>query len=154
MAKQAQELTDRASAIIVAYNHPAGSLERSASDVDVTMQTQGGGERDGDHLAGSHYLQPARVLPLPRGGTPVVYSLPFAEGPGGRGIWGSAGAEAGSNGCNACSASPQVRAKLERMSMMSARSACSAQPTGSLSCLLSRIIGSAPASSSNRTTSA
>jgi DNA repair protein RadC len=34
----ADALTDRASAIIVAHNHPAGSLEPSASDVEVTTQ--------------------------------------------------------------------------------------------------------------------
>jgi DNA repair protein RadC len=39
----ADALTDRASAIIVAHNHPAGSLEPSASDVDVTMQLKAAG---------------------------------------------------------------------------------------------------------------
>lgn len=39
----ADALIDRASAIIVAHNHPAGSLEPSASDVDVTMQLKAAG---------------------------------------------------------------------------------------------------------------
>ena len=38
----ADALSDRASAIIVAHNHPSGSLEPSASDVEVTKPTQGG----------------------------------------------------------------------------------------------------------------
>ncbi len=36
-------LSDRASAIIVAHNHPAGSLEPSASDVEVTKQLKAAG---------------------------------------------------------------------------------------------------------------
>ncbi|MEY4761902.1 MAG: repair protein RadC [Pseudomonadota bacterium] len=39
----ADALTDRASAIIVAHNHPSGSLEPSASDIDVTMQLKAAG---------------------------------------------------------------------------------------------------------------
>jgi DNA repair protein RadC len=39
----ADALTDRASAIIVAHNHPAGSLEPSASDVAVTTQLKAAG---------------------------------------------------------------------------------------------------------------
>ena len=39
----ADALTDRASAIIVAHNHPAGSLEPSASDVEVTTQLKAAG---------------------------------------------------------------------------------------------------------------
>ncbi len=39
----ADALTDRASAIIVAHNHPTGSLEPSASDVDVTTQLKAAG---------------------------------------------------------------------------------------------------------------
>ena len=39
----ADALSDRASAIIVAHNHPAGSLEPSASDVEVTKQLKAAG---------------------------------------------------------------------------------------------------------------
>ncbi len=39
----ADALTDRASAIIVAHNHPAGSLEPSMSDVQVTKQLKEAG---------------------------------------------------------------------------------------------------------------
>ncbi len=39
----ADALTDRASAIIVAHNHPTGSLEPSASDVEVTKQLKAAG---------------------------------------------------------------------------------------------------------------
>jgi DNA repair protein RadC len=46
----ADALTDRASGIIVAHNHPAGSLEPSASDEDVTRQLKQAGEIMGIHL--------------------------------------------------------------------------------------------------------
>lgn len=39
----ADALADRASAIIVAHNHPAGSLEPSAADVEVTKQLKAAG---------------------------------------------------------------------------------------------------------------
>jgi DNA repair protein RadC len=39
----ADALSDRASAIIVAHNHPAGSLEPSAADVEVTKQLKAAG---------------------------------------------------------------------------------------------------------------
>ncbi len=39
----ADALTDRASAIIVAHNHPSGSLEPSAADVEVTAQLKAAG---------------------------------------------------------------------------------------------------------------
>ena len=39
----ADALSDRASAIIVAHNHPAGGLEPSASDVEVTKQVKAAG---------------------------------------------------------------------------------------------------------------
>ncbi len=39
----ADALSDRASAIIVAHNHPAGSLEPSAFDVEVTKQLKAAG---------------------------------------------------------------------------------------------------------------
>ncbi len=39
----AEALADRASAIVVAHNHPAGSLEPSAADVDVTKQLKAAG---------------------------------------------------------------------------------------------------------------
>ena len=39
----ADALSDRASAIIVAHNHPAGSLEPSAADAEVTMQLKAAG---------------------------------------------------------------------------------------------------------------
>ena len=39
----AEALSDRASAIIVAHNHPAGTLEPSAADVEVTTQLKAAG---------------------------------------------------------------------------------------------------------------
>ena len=39
----ADALADRASAVIVAHNHPAGSLEPSAEDVEVTAQLKAAG---------------------------------------------------------------------------------------------------------------
>ena len=50
----ADALTDRASGVIVAHNHPAGSLEPSAWDVEVTKQLKTAGEIVGvvllDHI--------------------------------------------------------------------------------------------------------
>jgi len=50
----ADVLSDRASAIIVAHNHPSGDLEPSASDVDVTNQLKAAGSVVGitllDHI--------------------------------------------------------------------------------------------------------
>ena len=50
----ADALTDRASAVIVAHNHPAGSLEPSPSDVEVTKQLKAAGDIVGitllDHI--------------------------------------------------------------------------------------------------------
>ena len=50
----ADALIDRAAAIIVAHNHPNGSLEPSANDLDVTKQLKGAGEVVGisllDHI--------------------------------------------------------------------------------------------------------
>jgi len=50
----ADALSDRASAIIVAHNHPSGDLEPSASDVDVTNQLKAAGSVVGitvlDHI--------------------------------------------------------------------------------------------------------
>jgi DNA repair protein RadC len=40
----ADPLTDRASAVIVAHNHPAGSLEPSSEDRDITARLQSAGE--------------------------------------------------------------------------------------------------------------
>jgi DNA repair protein RadC len=39
----AEALSDRASAIIVAHNHPAGGLEPSAADIEVTKQLKAAG---------------------------------------------------------------------------------------------------------------
>jgi DNA repair protein RadC len=39
----ADALTDRASAIIVAHNHPAGGLEPSGSDIEITAQIKSAG---------------------------------------------------------------------------------------------------------------
>lgn len=39
----ADALTDRAAAIIVAHNHPAGSLEPSAADIEITNQLKAAG---------------------------------------------------------------------------------------------------------------
>ena len=50
----ADALGDRASAVIVAHNHPAGSLEPSVSDVEVTKQLKAAGDVMGitllDHI--------------------------------------------------------------------------------------------------------
>ena len=50
----AKALTDRASCVIVAHNHPAGSLEPSSWDVEITKQLKAAGEVVGvallDHI--------------------------------------------------------------------------------------------------------
>lgn len=46
----ADALTDRASGIIVAHNHPSGSLEPSPSDIDATRQIKQAGEIVGIEL--------------------------------------------------------------------------------------------------------
>jgi DNA repair protein RadC len=40
----ADPITDRASAVIVAHNHPSGSLEPSKEDIDTTAQLKSAGE--------------------------------------------------------------------------------------------------------------
>ena len=40
----ADPITDRASAVIVAHNHPSGSLEPSKEDIDITGQLKSAGE--------------------------------------------------------------------------------------------------------------
>lgn len=49
---------DRASAIIVAHNHPMGSLEPSPSDIAITAQLKAAGEIVGvellDHMLSRH----------------------------------------------------------------------------------------------------
>jgi DNA repair protein RadC len=40
----ADPLTDRALAVIVAHNHPSGSLESSKEDIDITVQLKSAGE--------------------------------------------------------------------------------------------------------------
>ncbi len=39
----ADALTDRASAVIVAHNHPSGGLEPSLSDINITAQLKAAG---------------------------------------------------------------------------------------------------------------
>ncbi|MBN2033992.1 MAG: JAB domain-containing protein, partial [Deltaproteobacteria bacterium] len=39
----ADALMDRASAVIIAHNHPAGSLEPSAADIEITKQIKAAG---------------------------------------------------------------------------------------------------------------
>lgn len=39
----ADALSDRASAVVVAHNHPSGPLEPSASDIEITAQLKGAG---------------------------------------------------------------------------------------------------------------
>ena len=46
----ADALADRASAIIVAHNHPMGSLEPSPSDIAITAQLKAAGEIVGVEL--------------------------------------------------------------------------------------------------------
>ena len=48
----ADALTDRASGIIVAHNHPAGSLDPSPSDMDATKQIKEAGEIIGIEVLG------------------------------------------------------------------------------------------------------
>lgn len=54
----ADPITDRASAIIVAHNHPAGSLEPSREDITVTQQLKSAGQTLGiqllDHIIFNH----------------------------------------------------------------------------------------------------
>ncbi len=40
----ADPLTDRASAVVVAHNHPSGSIEPSKEDMDITGQLKSAGE--------------------------------------------------------------------------------------------------------------
>ena len=57
----ADALSDRASAIIVAHNHPSGTLEPSPSDIEITHNSR----RPAQSLAstsGSHHLQPDELL--------------------------------------------------------------------------------------------
>ena len=54
----ADPITDRASAIIVAHNHPAGGVTPSKEDIEVTKQLKSAGETLGikllDHIIFSH----------------------------------------------------------------------------------------------------
>ena len=46
----AEAIVDRASAIIVAHNHPAGPLEPSSADIEATRQLKAAGDLIGIHL--------------------------------------------------------------------------------------------------------
>ena len=46
----ADALADRASGIVVAHNHPAGNLEPSEADLDITLQLRQAGEIMGIEL--------------------------------------------------------------------------------------------------------
>jgi DNA repair protein RadC len=46
----AEAIADRASAIIVAHNHPAGPLEPSSADIEATRQLKAAGDVIGIHL--------------------------------------------------------------------------------------------------------
>src|SRR4030042_2789835 len=54
----ADPITDRASAIIVAHNHPSGGLTPSREDIDITKQLKAAGETLGirllDHIIFNH----------------------------------------------------------------------------------------------------
>jgi DNA repair protein RadC len=54
----ADPITDRASAIIVAHNHPAGTLTPSTEDKEITVQLKLSGETLGirllDHIIFNH----------------------------------------------------------------------------------------------------
>lgn len=54
----ADPITDRASAIIVAHNHPAGSLSASNEDIEITKQLKSAGDTLGirllDHIIFNH----------------------------------------------------------------------------------------------------
>ena len=57
----ADPITDRASAVIVAHNHPSGSLEPSKEDIDITANSSPPA-RSSASASGSHRVQPKRVL--------------------------------------------------------------------------------------------
>lgn len=54
----ADPITDRASAVIVAHNHPSGELKPSREDVEITLQLKSAGEMLGirllDHIIFNH----------------------------------------------------------------------------------------------------
>jgi DNA repair protein RadC len=54
----ADPITDRASAVIVAHNHPSGDLKPSGEDVEITLQLKSAGEMLGirllDHIIFNH----------------------------------------------------------------------------------------------------
>lgn len=54
----ADPITDRASSIIVAHNHPAGTLAPSKEDIEITKQLKSAGETLGirllDHIIFNH----------------------------------------------------------------------------------------------------
>jgi len=54
----ADPITDRASAIIIAHNHPTGGLAPSKEDIEITMRLKKAGETLGikllDHIIFSH----------------------------------------------------------------------------------------------------
>ena len=54
----ADPITDRASAVIVAHNHPSGELKPSGEDIEVTLQLKSAGEMLGirllDHIIFNH----------------------------------------------------------------------------------------------------
>ena len=73
----ADPITDRASAVIVAHNHPAGSLTPSGEDVDITRQLRAAGDTLGirllDHIVFSHkgyfsFLESGRLNDLHENG--------------------------------------------------------------------------------------
>ena len=58
----ADALSDRASAVIVAHNHPAAALNRHPADIEITAQLKAGGRNRRHRAAGPHHLQPDRIL--------------------------------------------------------------------------------------------
>ncbi len=54
----ADPITDRASAIIIAHNHPSGGLAPSNEDIEITRQLKSAGETLGirllDHIIFNH----------------------------------------------------------------------------------------------------
>jgi DNA replication and repair protein RadC len=52
----ADPITDRAAAVIIAHNHPSGSLSPSKEDVEVTKQLRPAGETPGHQIIRPHHL--------------------------------------------------------------------------------------------------
>jgi DNA repair protein RadC len=68
----ADAFSDRASAIIVAHNHPSGGVEPSQSDINITAQLKAAGEIVGIELLDHIIIQQDRILQFPGSWKAVV----------------------------------------------------------------------------------